>query len=35
MLSDTVGLFQGLKMDKDSLGNKIIGLPDMGAIEVD
>ena len=35
ILSDTVGLFKGLKMERDILGNKIIGLPDMGAIEVD
>ena len=35
ILSDTVGLFKGLRMERDILGNKIIGLPDMGAIEID
>jgi len=31
---DKKGLFTGIKMKKDILGNNIIGLPDMGAIEL-
>lgn len=31
---DKVGLFIGLEMEQDILGNKINGLPDMGAIEL-
>ena len=31
---DKKGLFIGLKVEQDILGNKIIGLPDMGAIEI-
>lgn len=31
---DKKGLFIGLKVEKDILGNKIKGLPDMGAIEL-
>lgn len=32
---DPIGLWGGLEMKKDILGNKIEGLPDMGAIEID
>jgi hypothetical protein len=32
--NDSIGLFIGLKAEYDILGNKIIGKPDMGAIEV-
>lgn len=32
--NDTIGLKGGLKVDKDILGKPIIGLPDMGAIEL-
>ncbi|WP_430814967.1 right-handed parallel beta-helix repeat-containing protein [Carboxylicivirga sp. RSCT41] len=32
---DKDGLFTGLKVEKDILGNKINGLPDMGAIEIE
>lgn len=31
---DSIGLVGGFKLTKDILGNKIIGTPDMGAIEV-
>ncbi|MCX6307973.1 MAG: hypothetical protein NTY32_03760 [Bacteroidia bacterium] len=31
---DTIGLVLGLKVEKDILGNKIVGKPDMGAIEI-
>ena len=31
---DKKGLFIGLKVEQDILGNKIVGLPDMGAIEI-
>ena len=31
---DSIGLFIGLKAEYDILGNKIIGKPDMGAIEI-
>lgn len=31
---DTIGIFYGLHLKKDILGNKIIGLPDLGAIEI-
>ncbi|UAM97971.1 right-handed parallel beta-helix repeat-containing protein [Polaribacter litorisediminis] len=31
---DTIGLKYGLHLEKDILGNKIIGLPDLGAIEM-
>ena len=31
---DKKGLFNGIKMTKDILGNPINGLPDMGAIEI-
>jgi hypothetical protein len=33
--NDKEGLFVGLKVEKDILGNKVIGNPDMGAIEID
>ncbi len=32
--NDKKGIFIGIKVEKDILGNKIIGLPDMGAIEL-
>jgi len=32
--NDKKGIFIGIKVKKDILGNKIIGLPDMGAIEL-
>ena len=32
--NDTIGLFKGLELDFDILGNKITGLPDLGAIEI-
>lgn len=32
--NDTIGLKIGLKVKKDILGNPIVGLPDMGAIEL-
>lgn len=32
--TDTIGLLGGLKVNTDILGNKITGLPDMGAIEM-
>ena len=32
--NDTIGLFKGLKLEFDILGNKITGLPDLGAIEI-
>lgn len=32
--NDNIGLYIGLKVEYDILGNKIIGKPDMGAIEV-
>ena len=32
--NDTIGLFKGLGLDFDILGNKITGLPDLGAIEI-
>jgi len=35
IINDSIGLFLGLKVEKDILGNKIIGKPDMGAIEID
>lgn len=31
---DEIGLTVGLQVNKDFLGNKIVGLPDMGAIEI-
>lgn len=31
---DTIGLLQGLKLNYDILGNKITGMPDLGAIEI-
>jgi hypothetical protein len=31
---DTIGLMPGLKVERDILGNKIFGKPDMGAIEI-
>ncbi len=34
ILNDTIGLFKGLELDFDILGNKITGLPDLGAIEI-
>ena len=33
--NDTIGLFKGLELEFDILGNKITGLPDLGAIEID
>jgi hypothetical protein len=33
--NDTIGLIYGLQVEKDILGSKIIGLPDLGAIEID
>ena len=35
IINDSIGLFLGLKVEKDILGNKITGKPDMGAIEID
>ena len=32
--NDSVGIYIDIKVDNDILGNKIIGLPDMGAIEI-
>ncbi len=32
--NDSIGLFKGLKMNEDILGNSIIGKPDLGAIEI-
>jgi len=32
--NDKNGLFTGLKVTKDILGNTVKGLPDMGAIEL-
>ncbi len=32
--NDSIGLFKGLKMNEDILGNSIIGNPDLGAIEI-
>ena len=32
--NDTIGLKIGLKVNKDILGNPIIGQPDIGAIEL-
>jgi len=32
--NDTIGLFKGLELEFDILGNKITDLPDLGAIEV-
>jgi len=32
--NDTIGLKVGLKVNKDILGNPIVGLPDLGAIEL-
>ena len=32
--NDKIGLTLGLQVDEDILGNKIIGLPDIGAIEI-
>ncbi len=32
--NDSIGLFIGLSVDRDILGNKINGLPDLGAIEI-
>jgi len=32
--NDSLGLFEGLDLEFDILGNKITGLPDLGAIEV-
>ena len=32
--NDTIGLFKGLELEFDILGNKITGLPDLGAIEI-
>lgn len=32
--NDTIGLFCGLKVEKDILGNPINGLPDIGAVEL-
>jgi len=34
LANDSIGLIYGLSVKKDILGNDIIGLPDMGAIEV-
>jgi len=34
ILGDTIGLLQGLKLNHDILGNKITGMPDLGAIEI-
>ena len=34
IINDSIGLFLGLKVEKDILGNKITGKPDMGAIEI-
>ena len=33
--NDKTGLFRGLKMDQDILGQTIIGLPDIGAIQTE
>jgi len=33
--NDSIGLIYGLQVEKDILGSKIIGLPDLGAIEID
>ena len=32
--NDSIGLFKGLKMNEDILGNSIVGKPDLGAIEI-
>ena len=32
--NDSLGLFEGLDLEFDILGNKITGLPDLGAIEI-
>lgn len=34
IINDSIGLFLGLKVEKDILGNKITGKPDIGAIEI-
>ena len=32
--NDSLGLFEGLDLEFDILGNKITGFPDLGAIEI-
>ena len=34
IINDSIGIRIGLEIEKDILGNKIVNLPDMGAIEI-